>query len=85
MLMSYSRRQKKHGNHYTNGTKAYDLDLREATPTRLVAQAIILSRWLGYRNEDNDQYLYEEEFETGRRIDDAYQEGKNGYEEYKKN
>ena len=78
---------KKYGKYATDGVKvwkAYDLDYKKAPLTRLLSQALILSYWLGYHDEDKGHYLHEEEIAAWRRINDAYKKGKNAYIEYRK-
>ena len=67
---------KPYGKYYTDGTKAYDLNYEESPPTRLLAQALTVSYWLGYHDVDKGHYLHDEAIGAKKRIIEAYESGK---------
>jgi hypothetical protein len=68
--------EKPYTKYYTNGTKAYDLEYKEAPPTRLLSQVLVVSYWLGYHDADKGHYLHDEEIGAWKRIKAAYETGK---------
>lgn len=64
---------------YADGTLAYDLPYEEAPPIRLLALNLIISYWLGWLDASKTHDLHKEPVAAWRRIEEAYNRGKDDY------